>query len=429
MSDQWWYPAREPPERVPFRNKFDQARDPLTARNAIGAVDAKFVADAIAAAGGGSAPTTAQYVTAAADATLTAERVLTNTATVTWDFSTAGQAKATAVGGGNVSNSGTPTAGQYAKWVTATTIQGVEAGTVLADTGVQFPPQGRLTLQTATPVMITASLAATTLYYTPYVGNQVPIYNGTSMVMTAFAELSAATTDTTKSPAAIGASKVNDWFVWNDAGTVRVGHGPDWTSDTARSAGTALVRVNGILLNNVSITNGPAAQRGTYVGTTRSNASSQLDFSISSDMISSSPTCHLWNAYNRVSGRLNGLFSTASYVCVAGAIQSLNGSSTARINYVAGLQDDTMLVNLSGVYTATTGSSYRLGFGLDTASGLTGSSLSSHLTGATAADVGVKYTLGPQLGAHFLSVNEQATGGNITVVTAANLLFTCYMRY
>ena len=37
-----------------------------------------------------------QYVVAASNATLTAERVLTDTATVTWDFSVAGQAKATA---------------------------------------------------------------------------------------------------------------------------------------------------------------------------------------------------------------------------------------------------------------------------------------------------------------------------------------------
>ena len=59
----------------------------------------------IAATGGGAggAPTTAEYITASADATLTAERVLTNTATVTWDFSTPGQAKATAVGGSGTS--------------------------------------------------------------------------------------------------------------------------------------------------------------------------------------------------------------------------------------------------------------------------------------------------------------------------------------
>ena len=43
----------------------------------------------------------------------------------------------TPAGGGNVSNSGTPTSGQYAKWVTATTIQGVAPATVLSDIGAQ----------------------------------------------------------------------------------------------------------------------------------------------------------------------------------------------------------------------------------------------------------------------------------------------------
>jgi hypothetical protein len=117
-----------------------------------------------------------------------------------------------------------------------------------AASGILTLPQGTgLTLVTATPVMTTTQSAKTTIFYTPYHGNLVPIYDGTNMVPTAVAEISVATTDTTKSPAAIGASKVNDWFVWSDAGTIRIGHGPDWTSDTARSAGTALVMVNGIL--------------------------------------------------------------------------------------------------------------------------------------------------------------------------------------
>jgi hypothetical protein len=47
----------------------------------------------------GGAPTSAEYITSAAHATLSAERVLTDTASVTWDFTTAGQAKATALGG------------------------------------------------------------------------------------------------------------------------------------------------------------------------------------------------------------------------------------------------------------------------------------------------------------------------------------------
>ena len=111
----------------PFRRDFDCARDPLTARIALGIVDV--------AAG---APVSAEYITSSADPTLANERVLTNTASITWDFSTPGQAKANAAGGGgNVSNSGTPTSGQYAKWVTATTIQGVAPATVLSDIGAQ----------------------------------------------------------------------------------------------------------------------------------------------------------------------------------------------------------------------------------------------------------------------------------------------------
>jgi hypothetical protein len=113
---------------APWRIAFDNARDPYTARNALGITTL--------GGGGSGAPDDAQYITAATDAALTAERVLTNTATITWDFTTPGQAKAsTAAGGGNVSNSGTPTLGQYAKWVTATTIQGVSAATVLGDIG------------------------------------------------------------------------------------------------------------------------------------------------------------------------------------------------------------------------------------------------------------------------------------------------------
>jgi hypothetical protein len=45
--------------------------------------------------GGGGAPTNAEYLVATSNGTLTDERVATNTASVIWDFATAGQAKAT----------------------------------------------------------------------------------------------------------------------------------------------------------------------------------------------------------------------------------------------------------------------------------------------------------------------------------------------
>ena len=70
------------------------------------------------------------------------------------------------------------------------------------------PPQGRLTLQTAVPVMSTTQSAKTTIYYTPYVGNQVPIWNGTTMTPTTFVELSNVTTASSvgsAGPAAVAA--------------------------------------------------------------------------------------------------------------------------------------------------------------------------------------------------------------------------------
>ncbi len=144
--------------------------------------------------------------------------------------------------------------GTAARWQA---IAGGMAGAGTSVGGFVSPPQGRLTLASGVPVMTTTQSAKTTLYYTPYKGNRIPVYNGTEMVPTAFPELSVATTDTAKSPAAIGVGKVNDWFVWSDDGTLRLSHGPDWTDDTTRSAGTALTMVDGVLLNNASITNTP----------------------------------------------------------------------------------------------------------------------------------------------------------------------------
>ena len=531
--------------RPPWRRQFDNARDPYTARNTLGITST-------GGGGGGGAPTNAEYIVAVDDPTLTNDRVLTNTASITWDFTTPGQAKATAVSsGGNVSNSGTPTSGQYAKWVSSTTIQGVAPATVLSDIGAQpagsylttaaaaaayqpldadltaiaaltgtdtiyyrsaantwspvnvstglafsggnltatggggtpggsttqvqynnagafggaanltwnngtsvltltgqltvntgsatsilaqgvveaasfkctstlanfatgsagsivlrpngpasatgqvqinstgattvngtltttgavtLPaaptvdlhaatkkyvddaitavsgatapssiPQGRLTLQTATPVMITTQAAKTTIYYTPYTGMLVPIYNGTVFTMTSIgAELSQTTTDTTKSPAAVAANSNYDLFVWSDTGgTMRCTRGPAWTSATARSAGTALVMVNGIWLNNAAITNGPAASRGTYVGTVRSNASSQIDWTYGTVAAGGGAGVFgVWNAYNRRLVISQSSNSVDNWTYNSTTVRAANASTTFRHSFVCGLAED-----------------------------------------------------------------------------------------
>ena len=112
---------------------------------------------------------------------------------------------------------------------TSNTSYAVNWITAAVNTVTLIPPLGRLTLATATPVMTSSQAGRTTVYYTPFAGGMCPIYNGTSFTPTTFAELSQATTDAGKSPAAVVANSVYDaieiwiiplkysqfrWYLW-----------------------------------------------------------------------------------------------------------------------------------------------------------------------------------------------------------------------
>ena len=203
-------------------------------------------------------------------------------------------------------------------------------------------PFGRLTLQSGVPFMTTSQASKTRLYYN---GSQCSLYDGAHWLTSVIpgGEIFADTTDTTKSPAAIGANKINDWFYWDDAGTPRIGHGPDWTDDTTRSAGTALTLVNGVYLNAVAITNGPGASRGTYIGSTRSDGSSQLNWLIGG-LGSGGVAARLdiWTAYshNRRLFTPKVVDSGASYTYVPTTIRQARGSAGNQIAYLSGLAED-----------------------------------------------------------------------------------------
>jgi hypothetical protein len=215
----------------------------------------------------------------------------------------------------------------------------------------QCAPQGRLTLASGVPVMKASQAAATIVYYTPYAGSIVPIYDGTTMLPFSISELSQATTDATKSPAAVAASKMYDIFVWNDGGTIRATRGPAWANDATR--GYTLTYVNGIALNTSAITNGPAALRGTYVGTIRSNAASTIDYIFgSSGSGGVAAFFGVWNAYNRVSTPTTVIDTAAAYTYSSATVRQAHGASGTgnQISFVLGLAEDGVFFS----YTART---------------------------------------------------------------------------
>jgi hypothetical protein len=132
--------------------------------------------------------------------------------------------------------------------------------------------------------MTATQASATSIIYTPYSGNQIPIYDGVSTFSSlTFAELTNNTTQSSTGnagPAAVANNKNYDLFVWSNAGVATLTRGAAWNSDTSRSSTTEndLTRVNGVWVNLNAITNGPTASKGTYVGTVRSDGSSQINY-------------------------------------------------------------------------------------------------------------------------------------------------------
>ena len=197
--------------------------------------------------------------------------------------------------------------------------------------------------------------------------------------------------------------------MWNDAGTIRLGHGPDWTNDTTRAAGGAVPSLLlGVWVNSQAIINGALAFRGTYVGTTRSNASAQLDWIYGA--LSAGGTAAffgVWNAYNRVQVSALVRDSTDTWTYGTVAWRSANAAATMRVSYVDGMNDESVMANYCAFGTAN-GTSYPYaGVGVDTTTAYSGT------TGGNLAGVAInmfgRYEGNPGIGFHFLQAIEYAT--------------------
>ena len=100
----------------------------------------------------------------------------------------------------------------------------------------KFVCNGRLTLQSGVPVSISDQADKVTLYFTPYNGNEISLYDGTNWIRHEFTERSLAL-------GALTASRPHDIFIYDNAGTLTLS-ATAWTNATTRA--TALTTQDGV---------------------------------------------------------------------------------------------------------------------------------------------------------------------------------------
>jgi hypothetical protein len=297
------------------------------------------------------------------------------------------------------------------------------------------PPQGRLTLTTAVAVTTADVSGAATVYYTPCVGRYVPIYDGTQFVMRdTGGELSLALDSDSGHTGYHQSGNNYDFFVFNDAGTMRLGTGPRWSAgvggtDTSRgTTATDITLLQGILVNEDAITLrfGSAAgntvsvdaNKATYVGTGRMTANGQIDDTVLLRL--------LYNEYNQAVRSLLRTETTATWNYSTSGFQQANASTSNQFAVIRGNNAQLLnaTVNATVANSTATARTIAVGIGIDSSTVNSGISGASSCTNALNATPNSTYNGYPGLGYHEIRWLEFGGGADTQTWYGNSTLFS-----
>jgi hypothetical protein len=271
-------------------------------------------------------------------------------------------------------------------------------------------------------------------------GNNLPIYNGTNMIVNTFSELTLALV------ASHLASTIYDVFVFLNSGVVTVGTGPAWTNSGAgtgaRGSGagtTALTRINGVLVNANQIT----ARNGATTYTVAGNFATYVG-SLFMDSVAGQITCHrtygqsrkwgVWNAYNRVPIQLQMGDATANWSYVTNTTRQSNAATANTLAIFSGLQEEIFIIGFNQVVqnnSITNG--VTMGIGQDsttTFSGKVGKAVMNNGGASQYSELVARHQIAPLLG--ISNINSLENGGGAGTAswqgTNANMLVTAQWR-
>ena len=284
----------------------------------------------------------------------------------------------------------------------------------------------------------------------PYVGAQVPFYNGTADALDTVT--SCEVTDVMVSAASAGqvvSGQVYDvWWVHGGANRIYIamssatGAGGGLASDTGGSntvRGTGYTQLDRVtrpyITNKNAIANcfngatnygSVSANQATYLGTVYASANGQISYNFPA--LGAPPTAGLFgvfNAYNRVitTGLLGE--SVVSYTYASTTIRECHGDTTYNVQFVLGLQEDAVIAtSIQQASADASGNSLIAGLGLDATNAYANTNLASRTVAVASAQGSTTASYSGQLlGFHTISCVESVTAASsITIIgnTATN---------
>lgn len=349
----------------------------------------------------------------------------------------------------------------YACTSTGTTTTAIWTN-IVASGAPQPQPQGYLTPVSNTAIITSDAVAATNIYYTPYVGSWAAVHNGTSIIAFQFSQMQLTLS------ASQAANNIYDVYLAFNGGTPVIGTGPSWAAGTAGSVtagscargtgvgGAAINRAtNGLWVNTAAIsliwntgsgnnTIAVPAGQGIFLG------------SVYIDATAGQYTSHrLWgqnrkwglsNAYNGQTITIQSGDPTATWTYGSTTVRSSNNTpatwSSTEYNVGSGTTcngltafcclADTQIVVQSTQNATTLASDVtnaKSGIGVNSVTSISGTSISGG--GSVLFSVGGKLSQNPTLGiTTFQSLEAYISGPNGTLFsgTQANMTMMAQWR-
>lgn len=247
--------------------------------------------------------------------------------------------------------------------------------------------QGRLTLESGVPVSTTDQTGKTTIYFTPYNGSTVALYDGSTWAYYSFTEVSLALGTLTS-------GKNYDVFLYNNSGTLTLELSAAWTSDTARN--DAVSTQNGVYVKSSATTR-------RLLGTIRTTATTTTEDSLVKRFVV--------NVQNLVNRPILVNDTTDSWTYQTATWRQRNGSTANQFAFIVPISG-IIHVNVTDhiVSSHGAGDTRFTGLGLDSTTAPSSESANGYAIGGY-TKMTASYASNPTVGYHYLAQLEQANAG------------------